>query len=142
LAAKSLGIEVSRIAARDPADIKRSIDDLAHTPNVGLFVRAAGATVRNGDLIVALAARHRLPAVYSIRYFVAAGGLASYGADDVDACRRAASYVDRILKGKKPAELPVQLATQFELVLNLKTAKAMGLLLSPEVLALADEVLE
>ena len=99
-------------------------------------------TVRYGDLIIGLAARHGLPAIYSIRYFVGRGGLASYGADEVDTCRLAASYVDRILKGEKPADLPVQLATKFELVLNLKTAKAMGLVLSPEVLALADEVIE
>jgi putative tryptophan/tyrosine transport system substrate-binding protein len=142
VAAKSLGVEVSRIPARNPADIERSIDDLVHTPNVGLLVLAGGTTVRNGDLIIGLTARHRLPAVYSIRYFVDGGGLASYGADQVDLCRRAASYVSRILKGEKPADLPVQLPTKFELVLNLKTAKAMGLVLSPNLLATADEVIE
>ena len=97
---------------------------------------------RYRDLIITLAARHRLPAVYAWRYFVTDGGLISYGPDSIDQYRRAAGYVDRILKGEKPADLPVQAPTKFELVLNLKTAKAMGLVLSPEVLALADEVIE
>jgi putative ABC transport system substrate-binding protein len=142
LAAKSLGVEVSRIAARNPADVERSIGDLAHTPNAGLFVRAAGTTVQYGDLIIALAARHRLPAVYNTRYFVDGGGLASYGVDTVDACRRAAAYVDRILKGEKPADLPVQEPTKFDLVINLKTAKALGLTIPTTLLATADEVIE
>ena len=102
-----------------------------HTPNVGLLVLAGGTTVLFGDLIIGLAARHALPAVYSTRYFVDGGGLASYGSDQVDLCRRGASYVGRIFNGEKPADLPVQLPTKFELVLNLKTAKAMGLVLSP-----------
>jgi putative ABC transport system substrate-binding protein len=141
-AAATLGVELSKVPARNPDEIKTSIDALARVSDGGLFVRAGGATVLHGELILGLAAWHRLPAVYSIRYFVARGGLATYGADDVDTCRRAASYADRILKGERPADLPVQLPTKFELVLNLKTAKAMGLVLSPEVLALADEVIE
>jgi putative ABC transport system substrate-binding protein len=142
LAAKSLGVEVSRIAARNSADIERSIDNLARAPNAGLFVRAAGTTVQHADLIIGLAARHRLPAVYNTRYFVDGGGLASYGADTVDDCRRAASYVNRILKGERPADLPVQEPTKFDLVINLKTAKALGLTIPPTLLATADEVIE
>jgi putative ABC transport system substrate-binding protein len=141
-AAALLGVEVSKVPARNPEDIEHSIDALARAANGGLLVRAGGATVLHRELILALAARHLLPAVYSIRSFVANGGLASYGADDIDTCRRAAFYVDRILKGEKPSDLPVQLPTKFQLVLNLKTAKAMGLALSPEMLALADEVIE
>jgi putative ABC transport system substrate-binding protein len=141
-AAAMLGVELLRTPVYNREDIERSINTLAHTPNCGLFVLPGGATGPHRELIVAMAARHRLPAVSSLRNFVADGGLASYGSDDLDLCRRAASYADRILKGEKPADLPVQLPTRFELVINLKTAKAMGLVLSPEVLALADEVIE
>jgi putative tryptophan/tyrosine transport system substrate-binding protein len=141
-AAAALNIEVFRVPGRNLDDLSRSIEALVRTPDSGLLVRAGGATVLHREVILSLAARHRLPAVYSIRYFVDSGGLASYGTDTIDQCRRAASYADRILKGEKPADLPVQLPTKFELVLNLKTAKAMGLTLSPEVLALADEVIE
>jgi putative ABC transport system substrate-binding protein len=138
----SLGVQLSKVPVRNAEEIEREIDVLARAPNGGLFVIASNATALHRELIAALAARHRLPAAYQFRYYVASGGLASYGADDADLSRRAASYVDRILKGEKPADLPVQLPTKFELVLNLKTAKAMGLVLSPEVLALADEVIE
>jgi putative ABC transport system substrate-binding protein len=140
--ASSLGVQLSKASVRNADEIEREIDVLARTPNGGLFVIPSPATVLHQGLIVAMAARHRLPAVYQLRLFVASGGLASYGADDLDLCRRAASYVDRILKGEKLADLPVQLPTKFEFVLNLKTARAMGLALSPEVLALADEVIE
>ena len=127
---------------RNAEEIERSINALAHEPNNGLLVAAGAATALHRKLIADLAARHRLPAVYSDRYFVASGGLASYASDALDLCRRAASYADRILKGEKPANLPVQLPTKFQLVLNLKTAKAMGLVLSPEMFALADKVIE
>jgi putative ABC transport system substrate-binding protein len=143
-AAAVLGVEVSKMPARNSKDIEESINALARAPGSGLFVLASAATSLHLEMIPALAIRHRLPAINSGagRRFVASGGLASYGTDDLDICRRAASYADRILKGEKPADLPVQLPTKFELVLNLKTAKAIGLVLSPEVLALADEVIE
>jgi len=141
-AAPSLGLEVVRTPVRNAEEIERSINALAHEPNNGLLVAAGAATALHRKLIADLAARHRLPAVYSDRYFVASGGLASYASDALDLCRRAASYTDRILKGEKPANLPVQLPTKFQLVLNLKTAKAMDLVLSPEVHALADEIIE
>jgi putative ABC transport system substrate-binding protein len=140
--AASLGVQLSKASVRNANEIERAIDALAREPNGGLYVQASPATALHRELVVALAARHRLPAVYSLRYFAASGGLASYGVDDADLSRLAASYVDRILKGEKPADLPVQLPTKFEFVINLKTAKAMGLVLSPEVLALADEVIE
>jgi putative tryptophan/tyrosine transport system substrate-binding protein len=137
-----LGVEVSKTPVRSPDDIDRTISTLAHASEGGLFVIAGSATVRHRELIIALAAQYRLPAIYSIRYYVSSGGLASYGTDDVDLCRRAASYADRILKGEKPADLPVQLPTTFRFALNLKTAKAMGLVIPASVLALADEVIE
>ena len=111
-------------------------------PDGGLIVAAGPAATRHRDLIVKLAARHKLPAVYYERFFVAAGGLISYGPDFIDQYRRAAGYVDRILKGEKPADLPVQAPTKYELVINLKTAKALGLTVPPTVLARADEVIE
>jgi putative tryptophan/tyrosine transport system substrate-binding protein len=141
-AATALGFEASKTPVRTRDEIQRVIEDSARTPNSGLYVFATPLTGLHGALIIALAAQHRLPAVYQLRSYVADGGLASYSSDDLDHCRRAAGYVDRILKGEKPANLPVQLPTKFELSLNLKTAKAMGLTLSPEVLALADEVIE
>jgi putative ABC transport system substrate-binding protein len=115
---------------------------LARFANVGLVVTGTPLTLAHGDLIVALAARHRLPAVYPFRFFVARGGLISYGPDTIDPYRRAAGYVDRILKGEKPADLPVQASTKYELVINLKTAKALGLDVPPTLLARADEVIE
>jgi putative ABC transport system substrate-binding protein len=137
-----LGVDVAKTPVHNADEIERSINAMVRTPDGGLFVFASTATRLHRDLIVTLAARHRLPAVYMFRFFVTGGGLASYGSDDNDLSRRAAAYADRILKGEKPADLPVQLPTKFELVLNLKTAKAMGLKLSPEVLALVDEVIE
>ena len=107
-----------------------------------MIVSSGGATIRHRDLIITLAARHKLPAVYFERLFVAAGGLVSYGADFVDQYRRAADYVDRILKGEKPSDLPVQATNKYEMVLNLKTAKALGLTVPPALLARADEVIE
>ena len=115
------------INVRDPGDIERTIAAFAQSPNSGLIVFGSARATIHRDLIVTLAARHRLPAVYSDRYFVAAGGLISYGPDFLDQYRRAAGYVDRILKGEKPADLPVQAPTKYELVINLKTAKALGL---------------
>ena len=127
---------------RDAGEIDRGIAAFARTPNGGLIVTASAAATRHRDLIVALAARHKLPAVYSERYYVAAGGLMSYGADKIDQYRQAAGYVDRILKGEKPADLPVQAPTKYELVINLKTAKALGIEMPPMLLARADEVIE
>ena len=127
---------------RDADEIERAITDFARTPNGGLIVTTSALSTVNRDLIIALAARHKLPAVYFQRFFVTAGGLISYGANFIDQYRRAASYVDRILKGEKPADLPVQAPAKYELVINLKTAKTMGLVMPPSVLARADEVIE
>ena len=140
--APSLRIEVNPINMRDVAEIERTVADFARVPNGGLVVAAGGRTLLHRELIITLAARHKLPAVYSNRSFVAAGGLASYGPDFVDQYRQAAGYVDRILKGEKPADLPVQAPTKYELVVNLKAAKAMGLAVPPALLARADEVIE
>ena len=140
--APSLRVEVSPVNIRNAGEIERAITAFAHPTNGGLIVTASGFAVTHGDLIVALAARHRLPAVYPYRFFVAGGGLISYGADYVDQYRRAAGYVDRILKGEKPADLPVQAPTKFELVINLKTAKALGLTIPESFLQRADEVIE
>ena len=138
----SLGIDVVLSPFENAADIERAIESFASAPNGGLVVVPDFASVVHRDLIIALAARHRLPAVYSYRFFVVAGGLMSYGIDFADLCRQAASYVDRILRGDKPADLPVQAATKFETTVNLKTAKALGLTVPPGLLVAADEVIE
>ena len=140
--ATSAGVDVRPVKLRDAGEIERAITAFARAPNGGLIVTASAWSVVRRDLIVALAARHQLPAVYFERFFVVAGGLISYGANFVDQYRRAAGYVDRILKGEKPADLPVQAPTKYELVINLKTAKALGLAVPPSVLARADEVIE
>jgi putative ABC transport system substrate-binding protein len=127
---------------RDAAEIEQAIAAFAREPNGGLVVLPSPLTVLHRDLIVALAAQYRLPAAYSYRYFAASGGLVSYGIDSLDVFRRSASYVDRILKGEKPADLPVRNPTKYELVINLKTAKTLGLDVPPMLLALADEVIE
>ena len=140
--APSLGVEVSPIDARDAGDIERAITAFARLPNGGLIVTASPIAFIHRGLIISQAARHKLPAVYPLRFFVAGGGLISYGPDSIDQYRQAARYVDRILKGEKPADLPVQAPTKFELVVNLKAAKAIGLTVPPSVLARADEVIE
>ena len=140
--APALKVDVNPVNMRDADQITQSIESFARAPNGGLIVTAGGASQRLRDLIVKLAARHKLPTVYYERSFVAAGGLACYGPDFGDQYRRAASYVDRILKGEKPGDLPVQSPTKYQLVINLKTAKALGLTVPPSVLARADEVIE
>jgi putative ABC transport system substrate-binding protein len=140
--APSLGIEVIPINLRDAGEIERSVAAFARTPNGGLVVTASGWANVHRDAIVTLAAKHKLPVVYYARFFVTAGGLISYGPDRVHQYRQAAGYVDRILKGEKPADLPVQAPTKYELVINLKTAKALGLEVPPMLLARADEVIE
>jgi putative tryptophan/tyrosine transport system substrate-binding protein len=140
--APSLGVELSPVDVRDAGEIERAVTAFARSPNGGLIVTASALATRHRDLIIALAARHRLPAVYSYRYMVVAGGLVSYGPDSLDQYRRAAGYVDRILKGEKPADLPVQAPTKYALVLNLKTANALGLDIPTTVLSRADEVIE
>jgi putative ABC transport system substrate-binding protein len=141
-AAPSLRVEVSPVNMREGSEIERAVTAFARSPGGGLIVTAGPAATRDRNLIVKLAARHRLPAVYYERLFVAGGGLISYGPDFVDQYRRAAGYVDRILKGEKPADLPVQAPTKYELVINLKTAKALGLTVPPSLLATASEVIE
>jgi putative ABC transport system substrate-binding protein len=133
---------VSPINLIDPIEIDRAITAFAHSPNGGLIVTGSALTVLRRDLIITLAARYRLPAVYYDRYFVAAGGLISYGSNNVEQFRLAAAYVDRILKGEKPADLPVQAPTKYELIINLKTAKVLGLTIPEKLLATADEVIE
>jgi ABC-type uncharacterized transport system substrate-binding protein len=140
--APSLGVELRPIDLRDASEFERAITAFAQGPNGGVIVTGSAAAVVHRKLIAALAARNRLPAVYNSRYFVADGGLISYGFDAVDQFRRAAGYVDRILKGEKPADLPVQAPVKYELVVNLKTAKALGLEIPTTVLARADEVIE
>ena len=140
--ATSAGVDVRPVNVRDAGEIERAITAFARAPNGGLIVTASALAVVHRKLIIALAARYKLPAVYYERVFVAGGGLISYGADFIDQYRRAAGYVDRILKGEKPADLPVQAPTKYELVINLKTAKALGLTVPPSVLARADEVIE
>jgi putative ABC transport system substrate-binding protein len=140
--APSVGVEVSPLNVRDAGEIERAVVAFARSSDGGLIVTASALSVVHRDLIIALAARHRLPAVYYRRIFATAGGLISYGPDVTDQNRRAAGYVDRILKGEKPADLPVQAPTKYELVINLKTAKALGLEIPPMLLARADEVIE
>jgi putative ABC transport system substrate-binding protein len=140
--APSLRVELSSAAVRDAGEIERGVAALARSPNGGLIVTRTTEVMAHGDLIVALAAQHRLPTVYPLRSLVTRGGLISYGADYIDQYQRAAGYVDRILKGEKPADLPVQAPTKYELVINLKTAKALGLEVPPTLLARADEVIE
>src|SRR5262245_59986665 len=140
--APSFGVELSVIGMRDADEIESGVAAFARSPNSGLIVTASTSGAIYRKLISTLAARHRLPAVYSFRYFVTAGGLISYGPDSIDPYRRAAGYIDRILKGEKPADLPVQAPTKYELVINLKTAKALGLTVPPTLLARADEVIE
>jgi putative tryptophan/tyrosine transport system substrate-binding protein len=138
-AAPSFRVQVTAGGARDVVELERAIDQFAHS---GLIVLPNPVTLGNRKLIVAMAARHRLPAAYVYRYLVAEGGLISYGIDLSDQYRQAASYVDRILRGEKPSDLPVQQPTKFQLVLNLKTAKALGLEVPPTLIARADEVIE
>jgi putative ABC transport system substrate-binding protein len=137
-----IGVGVSAIDARDAGQIERAVKEFAHSSNGGLIVPASTPVIVHRKLIIALAAEHRLPALYPYRFFAVDGGLASYGADSIDPYRQAAGYVDRILKGEKPADLPVQAPTKYELVINLKTAKALGPDLPASVLARADEVIE
>ena len=140
--APSLRVEVSPVNVRGGGEIERAVVAFAGSPNGGLIVTGSGLATVHRDLIVKLAAQHRLPAVYSNRVFVGAGGLISYGPDYIDMYRRAAAYVDRILKGEKPADLPVQAPTKFDLVINMITAKALGLAVPATLLARADEVIE
>jgi len=141
-AAPSLGVELRPFAVRDEGEIERALALFAQSPNSGLIVTGSPQAASHRDLIIALAARHRLLALYFGRYWAAAGGLISYGSDLLDPFRRAAGYVDRILKGEKPADMPVQAPTKYELVINLKTARALGLTIPPSLLARADEVIE
>ena len=140
--ASSFGVELNPVGVRDGGDIERAITAFARSSNGGLIVTGSVQASANRELIVALAARHRLPAVYFTRYFVTGGGLISYGPDYVDEFRLAAGYVDRILRGEKPSDLPVQAPTKYELAVNLKTAKALGLDVPQSLLARADEVIE
>jgi len=141
-AAPSLGMEATPVDVRDAGEIERGIAAFARSPNGGVLVTSSPEASRHRDLIVTLAARHRLPAIYASRYLVTEGGLISYGPDILDQYRRAAGYVDRILRGEKPADLPVQAPTKYELVINLKTVRALGLTVPPSLLAVADEVIE
>jgi ABC-type uncharacterized transport system substrate-binding protein len=140
--APSLRVEVNPINLRDAGEIERAIAAFAGSPNGGLILTGGATSLLHSDLIITLAARHKLPAVYPYRHIVTGGGLIFYGANFYDQYRRAAGYVDRILKGKKPADLPVQAPTKYELVINLKTAKTLGLEVPPTLLARADEVIE
>jgi putative ABC transport system substrate-binding protein len=141
-AAPSLGVELTPINVRDAAEIERNVTAFVRSSDGGLIVTTSALVLAHRDVIITLAARYKLPAVYYARFYVTSGGLASYGPDYVDQYRRAAGYVDRILRGEKPADLPVQAPTKYELVINLKTAKAIGLDVPPMLLARADEVIE
>jgi ABC-type uncharacterized transport system substrate-binding protein len=140
--AQSLGAELKPIGLRDANEIERAVTAFARSPNAGLIVVVSAASLTHRELIITLAARHRLPTVYAYRVFVTHGGLITYSPDIASQYRRAAGYVDRILKGEKPADLPVQAPTRYELVINLKTATALGLQIPDKLLALADEVIE
>ena len=140
--APSLSVEVNPVNMRDAGEIERAVTAFARSPNGGLIVTAGAGSAIHGDLIITLAARHKLPAVYGDRHFVTGGGLISYGPDRVDQYRQAAGYIDRILKGDKPGDMPVQAPTKYGLAINLKTAKALGLAVPPSLLASADEVIE
>jgi putative ABC transport system substrate-binding protein len=138
----SLRMELTPVTLRNPDEIERAITAFAHTPNGGLIVTRLTEAIVHRELIIELAARHRLPTVYPLRVFIAGGGLISYGPDIVDEHRRAATYVDRVLRGEKPEDLPVQTPTKYETVINLKTAKALGLTIPETLLATADEVIQ
>ena len=138
----SLSVDVSPVDIRNAAEIERDIASFAQTPNGGLILTTTPLALMHSGLIIGLAAQHRLPTVYSTRSYVVRGGLISYGANFLDLYRRTADYVDRILKGEKPADLPVQAPTRYELIINLKTAKALGLEVPATLLARADEVIE
>ncbi|MGC2052491.1 MAG: ABC transporter substrate-binding protein [Pseudolabrys sp.] len=140
-AAQSLGVNLTPVSVRDAGEIERGVAAFARSDNGGLIVTSGGTAFRR-DLIIGLASRHKLPAVYPFRYYAKDGGLITYGPDPRDSVRHAAAYVDRILKGEKPADMPVQAPTTYELVINLKTAKALGLTVPPSLLARADEVIE
>jgi len=139
--APSFGVEITPVGLRDADELERAVT-VAHDAKGGLIVTVSPLATVHRDLIVSLAARYRVPAVYPLRYFATSGGLISYGPDRLEPYQRAAGYVDRVLKGEKPADLPVQAPTKYELVINLKTAKAVGLEFPPGILAIADEVIE
>jgi putative ABC transport system substrate-binding protein len=140
--ARSFGVELSPLGGRDARELGNTVTEFARGSNCGLITIPVPMTVDNRGLIISLAARHRLPATYPLRFFVADGGLVSYGPDTINPYRQAAGYVDRILKGEKPADMPVQAPTKYELVINLKAAKALGLTVPPTLLARADKVIE
>jgi putative ABC transport system substrate-binding protein len=140
--APSLGMDVVSYSARDAAETTSAFETFAHEPNVGLILPPSALAITQRDLVVSLAQRYRVPAIYPYRYFCASGGLAAYGIDIIDEYKRAASYIDRILRGEKAADLPVQYATKFDLVINLKTAKTLGLTIAPSFILTADEVIE
>ena len=140
--APSHGVELTPIGVRSASEIEHGVAEFARSPNSGLIVTSGGPVIVHRERIIATTATHRLPAVYWNRMYPAGGGLVSYGPETIDQYRRAAAYIDRILKGEKPADLPVQAPTKYELVINLKTAKAIGLEVPATVLARADEVLE
>ena len=140
--APSVGVEVTPVNVRDADEIERAITAFARSANGGLIVTPSALTLVHRAAIIALAARHKLPAIYGDPHWVTAGGLVAYGPDRIDQYRQAATYVDRILKGEKPADMPVQAPTKYELIVNLKTAKALGLIIPQSLLATADEVIE